>query len=127
MGTSSNEEEVARPSGGRVGDVGGEQAPAQRQAPSAKPALAEALSEDSKKFIGVSRRKQEQLARGDDEVSRKNLKYEALTAGIDGIMDIPEIEDEGREDLSNVVCIIPLLSNVFVAGRRSMSNRRPTI
>lgn len=62
------------------------------------------LGDDSKKFVGISRRKQEQLARGDDETSRKNLRYDALTAGVDGIMEIPELEDEGREDLSNVVC-----------------------
>ncbi len=59
--------------------------------------------DDSKKFIGVSRRKQEQLARGDEESSKKQIKYESMTTGADGIMDIPELEEEGREDLSNVV------------------------
>ncbi|KXZ49353.1 hypothetical protein GPECTOR_22g947 [Gonium pectorale] len=63
--------------------------------------------ENRKKFGGVSRRKAEQLTRGDDEVSRKNLKYESLTAGVDGIMEIPELEEEGREDLSTVVAEAP--------------------
>lgn len=72
---------------------------------------------DSKKFVGVSRRKQEQIARGDDDVSRKNLKYEEkLTAGADGIMDIPELEEEGREDLSNVVAEAPKVRVQKVQG-----------
>lgn len=85
--------------------------PASQPAPRAQPPSgpkappAELFAEgDGKKFVGVSRRKQEQIAHGDDDVSRKNLKYEdKLTAGADGIMDIPELEEEGREDLSNVV------------------------
>ncbi|GIL46243.1 hypothetical protein Vafri_3271 [Volvox africanus] len=102
------DEDSLVPSISRAGDAGGERPSGQRNAPPVvKPSAAAILGEDSKKFVGLSRRKQEQLARGDDEVSRKNLKYEALTAGVDGIMDIPELEDEGREDLSKMVAEAP--------------------
>ncbi|GLC48473.1 Intraflagellar transport protein 43 [Pleodorina starrii] len=100
---AANDDDSPAPSRTRTGDVGGERPSAPRPPPPSKPAAADILGEDSKKFVGVSRRKQEQMSRGDDEVSRKNLKYEAMTAGVDGIMDIPEIADEGQEDLSNVV------------------------
>lgn len=99
---SGDDEPAPAPSRQRTGDASGDR-PSRGGAPPSRPPPAEILGEDSKKFVGVSRRKQEQLARGDDEVSRKNLKYETLTAGVDGIMEIPELEEEGREDLSNIV------------------------
>nr|BCL66256.1 hypothetical protein [Volvox reticuliferus] len=116
----NNDEDSIVPSRSRAGDAGGERPSAQRVAPPAKPSTADLLGEDSKKFVGLSRRKQEQLARGDDEVSRKNLKYEALTAGVDGIMDIPELEDEGREDLSSVVAEAPKVRTNKVQGMEEL-------
>ncbi|GFR43160.1 hypothetical protein Agub_g4209 [Astrephomene gubernaculifera] len=103
---------------GRTGDARGDTPPSQRPGPpSSKAPSVDILGDDSsKKFVGVSRRKQEQLARGDDEVSRKNLKYEAMTTGVDGIMEIPELEDEGREDLSNVVAEAPKVRTNKVQG-----------
>ncbi|KAG2437643.1 hypothetical protein HYH02_011282 [Chlamydomonas schloesseri] len=103
------------PSRQRTGDAGGDR-PSRGAAPPSRPPPAEILGDDSKKFVGVSRRKQEQLARGDDEVSRKNLKYETLTAGVDGIMEIPELEEEGREDLSNIVAEAPKVRTNKVQG-----------
>ncbi|EFJ40955.1 hypothetical protein VOLCADRAFT_107874 [Volvox carteri f. nagariensis] len=112
----NNDGDTPLTSRSRTEEAGGEHPSAQRLAPSDKFSTADTLREDSKKFVGVSRRKQEQLARGDDEISRKNLKYEALTAGVDGIMDIPELEDEGREDLSNVVAEAPKVRTNKVQG-----------
>nr|ADI46944.1 MOT41m [Volvox carteri f. nagariensis] len=115
-----SDEDACVPSRGRTVEVSGERLSGQRTNAPSKPAPTELLGEDSKKFVGLSRRKQEQLARGDDDVSRKNLKYEALTAGFDGIMDIPELEDEGREDLSNVVAAAPKIRTNKVQGMEEL-------
>nr|BCL66186.1 hypothetical protein [Volvox reticuliferus] len=117
---ANNDEDSPAPSRSRAVEVSSERPSAQLMAPAVKPVSADILSEDSKKFVGLSRRKQEQLARGDDDVSRKNLKYEALTAGVDGILDIPELEDEGREDLSNVVAEAPKVRTNKVQGMEEL-------
>jgi hypothetical protein len=106
MGSAPEEGESLAPTRSRQATSDLTERPAaQRPAPPAgrPPPPTDVLAEDGKKFVGVSRRKQEQLARGDDETTRKNMKYESLTAGVDGIMEIPELEEEGREDLSAVV------------------------
>ncbi|PNH05826.1 Intraflagellar transport protein 43 [Tetrabaena socialis] len=113
------EEESAAPSRQRTIDSSVDRSSSQRAPPAVKPSNAEGFSDD-KKFVGVSRRKQEQLARGDDDVSRKNLKYEAMTAGVDGIMEIPELEEEGREDLSNVVAEAPKVRTNKVQGMEEL-------
>ncbi|PNW81550.1 hypothetical protein CHLRE_06g251200v5 [Chlamydomonas reinhardtii] len=116
---SGDDEPAPAPSRQRTGDASGDR-PSRGGAPPSRPPPAEILGEDSKKFVGVSRRKQEQLARGDDEVSRKNLKYETLTAGVDGIMEIPELEEEGREDLSNIVAEAPKVRTNKVQGMEEL-------
>jgi hypothetical protein len=62
-------------------------------------------SDGNTKFVGVSRRKQDQRVKEEEEKERVQSKYDELVekaAPIDGIM---EIEEEGKEDMSAVVSI----------------------
>ncbi len=80
-------------------------APAARNSPAAAPAppvVVEVLSgEDGKKFAGVSRRKQEQ-----QEVAQAQQAAKLRSKYMDRaqeMIDIPELEEEGKEDLTRVV------------------------
>lgn len=55
-----------------------------------------------KKFTGMSRRKQEQQVQQEEEKARARSKYDDRLQAAE-IMDIPELEEEGKEDLSRVV------------------------
>mmetsp|Transcript_23285 Transcript_23285/g.41325 ORF Transcript_23285/g.41325 Transcript_23285/m.41325 type:complete len:327 (-) Transcript_23285:394-1374(-) len=71
---------------------------------------------DDKKFSGVSRRKQEQIAKSDETV-RRNKKYDEAT---ENVLDIPELEDEGKEDISNVVAEAPKVCSNKVQGMEEL-------
>lgn len=60
------------------------------------------INDDGKKFVGISRRKAEQLSKGDEETNRRNQKYEEKSHQ-EAILEIPELEEEGKEDLSRLV------------------------
>ncbi len=56
--------------------------------------------------MGVSRRKQDQRAREEEEKEREKRKYDELVergGNIDGIM---EIEEEGKEDMSQMASVL---------------------
>lgn len=52
------------------------------------------------KFVGVSRRKQDQKKQEEEDKKRETSKYDDRAKDIEGIL---EIEEEGREDLTSVV------------------------
>lgn len=81
--------------------------PPPREPPSSSPAYedrspADPMADDGKKFVGISRRKAEQISRGDEESVRRNQKYDDK-ANVEAVLDIPELEEEGKEDLSRMV------------------------
>jgi hypothetical protein len=57
----------------------------------------------STKFQGVSRRKQDQRVREEEEKERVQSKYDDLADKAAPIDSIMEIEEEGKEDMSNMV------------------------
>jgi intraflagellar transport protein 43 len=72
------------------------------QQQAAAPLMVEVLSrEDGKKFAGVSRRKQEQEVQQQEQQAAK-LRSKYLDRAQE-MIDIPELEEEGKEDLTRVV------------------------
>eukprot|EP00879_Flechtneria_rotunda_P025298 GHRR01026876.1.p1 GENE.GHRR01026876.1~~GHRR01026876.1.p1 ORF type:complete len:236 (+),score=111.58 GHRR01026876.1:733-1440(+) len=62
-------------------------------------------SGQQQRFTGVSRRKQEQLQREETTEAKHRNKYDEKA--IDGVADIPELEEEGWEDITKVVAQAP--------------------
>ena len=105
-----DQQQEQQDNGADYGGYGYDQQPPQPQGRGGEPSYPsrpppeDPLADDGKKFTGISRRKAEQLSRGDDETHRKNQRYdEVASRGGEAILEIPELEDEGKEDLSNVV------------------------
>ncbi|KAF8058851.1 IFT43 [Scenedesmus sp. PABB004] len=57
------------------------------------------------RFTGVSRRKQEQLQREEQVEARQRCKYD--DKAVEGVGNIPELEEEGREDVMRAVARAP--------------------
>ncbi|KAJ9523267.1 hypothetical protein QJQ45_024052 [Haematococcus lacustris] len=68
-----------------------------------------------KKYVGVSRRKQEQELQEKEQAARVKSKYDERAIVAD-IMDIPELEEEGKEDLTRVVAEAPRVRTNKVQG-----------
>jgi len=68
-----------------------------------------------KKFTGLSRRKQEQQVAVEEEKQRARSKYDERLQAAE-IMDIPELEEEGKEDLTRVVAEAPKVRSNKVQG-----------
>ncbi|MEW5306386.1 MAG: hypothetical protein WDW36_008854 [Sanguina aurantia] len=71
------------------------------------PSPAAGEGEPGHKFAGVSRRKQEQMQKGDEEKVKRNTRYDDLANGEGSILEIPELEEEGKEDLTRLVAEAP--------------------
>ena len=59
--------------------------------------------EGKQKWTGVSRRKQVSDKKVEDEKAKSRNRYDDLANNAESILEIPELEEEGREDLSRVV------------------------
>ncbi|WIA19345.1 hypothetical protein OEZ85_003976 [Tetradesmus obliquus] len=57
------------------------------------------------RFAGVSRRKQEQLQRQEIVEAKQRSKYDERA--VEGVVDIPELEEEGKEDITRMVAQAP--------------------
>lgn len=104
---------------GSIGGGGGAQPPPRSRdgrAPSAGPPppqnnafdfnFDESAAQD-KKFTGISRRKQEQAERNQtEERTRAQRKYDEKEQR-EEVLDIPEMEDEGNEDITTLVADAP--------------------
>ena len=79
--------------------------------PRGPPATASFDPESGNKFVGVSRRKQDQRAREEEEQEKaKSSKYDDVAKNIDGIM---ELEEEGKEDMSQMVRSVPIAPHAW--------------
>lgn len=56
-------------------------------------------------FTGVSRRKQEQLQREQQAEAKQRNKYDEKL--VDALVDVPELEEEGKEDITRIVAQAP--------------------
>mmetsp|Transcript_24236 Transcript_24236/g.52967 ORF Transcript_24236/g.52967 Transcript_24236/m.52967 type:complete len:260 (-) Transcript_24236:603-1382(-) len=100
---------------------------AQGEAPSPRPPPAmpsmnmDPLADDGgPKFTGVSKRKQDQRMREEEEKQQAKSKYEDRVNNAEAILDIPELEEEGKEDLTRVVAEAPKVRSNKVQGMEEL-------
>eukprot|EP00199_Chlamydomonas_sp_CCMP681_P005847 CAMPEP_0119103696 /NCGR_PEP_ID=MMETSP1180-20130426/2082_1 /TAXON_ID=3052 ORGANISM="Chlamydomonas cf sp, Strain CCMP681" /NCGR_SAMPLE_ID=MMETSP1180 /ASSEMBLY_ACC=CAM_ASM_000741 /LENGTH=242 /DNA_ID=CAMNT_0007088265 /DNA_START=21 /DNA_END=749 /DNA_ORIENTATION=- len=89
------------------------------QTPSADATSAPPTQEGTAKFTGVSRRKQEQQEQQVEQQSKAKNKYDERATEAD-IMEIPELEEEGKEDLTRMVASAPKVRSNRVQGMEEL-------
>ncbi|GMH43553.1 hypothetical protein BSKO_11475 [Bryopsis sp. KO-2023] len=74
--------------------------------------------EGGKKWVGVSRRKAAQITKESDAKDAKQFKYDSDED--ESTLEIPEMDDEGHEDITRVVAEAPKVSHTRLSALREI-------